>query len=79
VLVNSRANVQLDERQLKSKLKYIVKVQAWWRGQTSRRMISMLRAKQMGSSKYFTQDEARETLSKRIYNPQAPRENRPPY
>jgi hypothetical protein len=40
----------------------------------------MLRSKQLGSSKYFTQDEARETISKnRIYRANAPREMRPPY
>jgi hypothetical protein len=52
---------------LASKLKYIVKVQAWWRGNSARRLIGMLRAKQMGSSKYFTQEEARETVTKRLY------------
>jgi hypothetical protein len=39
----------------------------------------MLRSKQLGSSKYFTQEEARETVTKRIYNPKAARENRPEY
>ena len=33
----------------------------------------------MGSSKYFTQEEARETLSKNLYNPNQVREQRPPY
>ena len=32
-------------------------------------MISLLRAKQMGSSKYFTQEEARETVTRNMYNP----------
>ena len=33
----------------------------------------------MGSSKYFTQEEARETITKNLYNPHAAREKRPPY
>ena len=41
-------------RLLQSKMRYIVKLQAFWRGHTARRLISMLRAKQLGSSKYFT-------------------------
>ena len=52
---------------LLTKMKYIVKVQAWWRGYQARRLIGLLRAKQLGSSKYFTQEEARETISKRLY------------
>ena len=60
-------------------MKLIVKIQAWWRGYTTRRMIGLLRSKQLGSSKYFTQEEARETVSQRIYKANQPRENRPPY
>lgn len=54
---------------LTKKMKYIVKVQAWWRGHTARRLIGLLKSKQLGSSKYFTQEEARETITKNIYNP----------
>ena len=72
-----------EDRQLNkllhSKMKYIIKLQAFWRGHTARRLISLLRAKQLGSSKYFTQEEARETISKRLYDPDQPREQRPPY
>ena len=39
----------------------------------------MLRAKQLGSSKYFTQEEARETVTKNVYNPNQQRESRRPY
>ena len=56
-------------RLLQSKMRQIVKLQAFWRGHTARRLISMLRAKQLGSSKYFTQEEARETVTKNIYRP----------
>jgi hypothetical protein len=43
-------------------------------------MIGMLRAKQQGSSKYFTLDEARETISsKRIYNAKQKREKKENY
>ena len=50
-------------------MKYIVKLQAFWRGHTARKLIGMLRAKQLGSSKYFTQEEARETVTRNVYNP----------
>jgi len=60
-------------------LKQICKLQAFWRGHRARRLISLLKAKQLGSSKYFTQEEARETVTKKIYNPNQARENRPPY
>ena len=39
----------------------------------------MLRAHQAGSSKYFTPAEAKETISKRIFDPRAPPEYRAPY
>lgn len=55
-------------------------MQALWRGYTARRLASMLRANQLGSSKYFTQDEARETVNGgRKYDPNAAREQRDPY
>ena len=57
----------------------IIKLQAWIRGCRARRMLGMLRAKQLGSSKYFTQEEARETVTKRLYNQNQPREQRPLY
>jgi len=47
----------------------IVKIQAWFRGHNARKIIGLLRSKQLGSSKYFTQEEARETVSKRLYKP----------
>ena len=64
---------------LASKMKFIIKLQAFWRGHRARRVLSLLRAKQLGSSKYFTQEEARETISKRLYDPDQPREQRQPY
>ena len=39
----------------------------------------MMRSKQVGSSKYFTYEESRETLSKKLYNPKLQREVRGPY
>ena len=50
-------------KHLQKNVKYIVKLQAFWKGHTARRLIGLLKAKQLGSSKYFTQDEARETIS----------------
>jgi len=65
---------------LQDKMKFIIKLQAFWRGHTARRLIGLLRAKQLGSSKYFTQEEARETISnRRFYDPDQPREQRQPY
>jgi hypothetical protein len=52
------------EKYLQQNIHMIIKLQAWFRGHTARRLIGLLRAKQLGSSKYFTQEEARETVSK---------------
>ena len=73
--INNRDYNQL----LQNKMRYIIKLQAFWRGHTARRLISLLRAKQLGSSKYFTQEEARETVTKNVYNPNQQRESRRPY
>jgi len=63
-----------------AEMKAIVKLQSLWRGHVSRRLASMLRANQLGSSKYFTQEEARETISgNRTWNPSLPREKREKY
>ena len=64
---------------LQKNMRMIIKLQAFWRGYTARRLISLLRSKQLGSSKYFTQEEARETITKNLYNPNQPREKRPSY
>jgi hypothetical protein len=65
----SKTNVQKKDvdKYLQQNMHMIIKLQAWFRGHTARRLIGLLRAKQLGSSKYFTQEEARETVSKRIY------------
>ena len=47
----------------------IIKIQATFRGYQSRKYMSMLRSKQAGSSKYFTYEESKETMSKKQYNP----------
>lgn len=39
----------------------------------------MLRSQQIGSSKYFTYEESKETVTKNKYDPNARREKRPPY
>jgi len=54
---------------MKNNLKKIVKIQAAIRGFKARRLISMLRSKHIGSSKYFTYEESKETISKKMYNP----------
>jgi len=39
----------------------------------------MLRSKHIGSSKYFTYEESKETVTKNTYKPDQKREKRPPY
>jgi hypothetical protein len=41
--------------------------------------MSLLRNKQASSSKYFTYEESKETVSKNIYNAEQKREERQPY
>ena len=53
---------------LQQNVHMIIRLQSTWKGYRARRMISLLKAKQLGSSKYFTQEEARETVTKRVYN-----------
>mmetsp|Transcript_78925 Transcript_78925/g.109355 ORF Transcript_78925/g.109355 Transcript_78925/m.109355 type:complete len:84 (+) Transcript_78925:191-442(+) len=59
---------------LRKNLPMIIKLQSWWRGYHARKLISLLRSKQLGSSKYFTVEEAKETVTKRPYDPNMPRE-----
>jgi hypothetical protein len=40
-----------------------VRIQAAFRGYQARKYISMLRSKNVGSSKYFTYEESKETIS----------------
>jgi len=57
-----------------------VKVQAWWRGHKVRSEVNGLKITRAGSSKYFTQLEARETIdANRKYNPDAQRVKKRPY
>ena len=58
-----------DEERFKTNMHKIIKIQSVFRGIQARRYISMLRSKQIGSSKYFTYEESRETVTKRLYNP----------
>jgi len=57
--------------------RYATKIQALWKGYKTRKLIEYFKSNQV-SSRYFTQEESRETLGK-IYNPNAQRESRPPY
>jgi hypothetical protein len=63
----------------KNHLDKIIKLQAIWRGYHARKYISMLRSKQIGSSKYFTYEESRETVTQNKFNQNAKREKRAPY
>ncbi len=65
---------------LKKHSKQIVKIQAAFRGYQARKYISLLRSKNVGSSKYFTYEESKETISsKKAFDPNQRRERRPPY
>ena len=57
----------------------IIKIQARYRGYNARKYIGMLKSQQIGSSKYFTYEESKETVTKNIYDPSAKREKRAPY
>ena len=70
----------MDEQFLKANVDKIIKIQAHIRGYYTRKYtgLSMKRERQM-SSKYFTRNEAIETISSKKYNPTARRERRGPY
>ena len=62
------------------KVRYIIKMQALWRGYRDRKYTSFLKNNHRGASKYFTPDESRETVSRnRKYDPNAQREERSLY
>jgi hypothetical protein len=39
------------------------------RGYIARKYIGMLKSQQIGSSKYFTYEESKETVTKNVYDP----------
>ncbi|CDW71402.1 UNKNOWN [Stylonychia lemnae] len=79
--MGSRINSKPDitDEYLKKNIRKIIKIQAAYRGFKARRLTSMLRSKHIGSSKYFTYEESKETVSKKRYDPNQQRERRPPY
>lgn len=65
---------------LKKHTKEIVRIQAAFRGYQARKYISLLKSKNVGSSKYFTYEESKETISsKKGFDPNQRRERRPAY
>lgn len=48
---------------LQSNIHLIIKLQAWARGNKSRKQVKFMKSKQIGSSKYFTMVEFKETMS----------------
>jgi hypothetical protein len=65
---------------LKANMHYIIKIQAWFRGTLTRKEIKHLKSKQIGSSKYFTFVEFKETVSANNKGSlMQPREKRQPY
>jgi hypothetical protein len=57
----------------------IIKIQALWRGHSSRKLVNFIKHTKRADSKYFTMDESKETVSKKRYNPNAKREERTTY
>ena len=48
---------------LMKNIHYVIKLQAWARGNKARRQFVFLKSKQIGSAKYFTMAELMETQS----------------
>lgn len=67
--MNKGKKIDITDDYLKKNIKRIIKIQAAFRGHQARKYISMLRSKHIGSSKYFTYEESRETVTKKNYNP----------
>jgi hypothetical protein len=53
---------QYDIAFLQKNIRYIVKLQAWVRGNKARKELAFKKSKQIGSSKYFTYAEFNETV-----------------
>ncbi len=65
------------DQYLKKHAKEIIRIQAAFRGYQARKYISMLRSKNIGSSKYFTYEESKETISSvKPFDPNQRRERR---
>ena len=50
---------------LSSNIHLVIKLQAWARGNKARKAVKFMRSKQIGSNKYFTMLEFKETVSPR--------------
>jgi len=48
---------------LQANLHIIIRLQAWARGNRARKQIKFMKSKQIGSSRYFTFEEYKETLN----------------
>ena len=48
---------------LANNIHLIIKLQAWARGNKCRKQVKFMKSKQIGSSKYFTMVEFKETMS----------------
>lgn len=55
-------------KDLRIRFKSIVRVQSWWRGHLDRKKVGLLRSRQQGSSKYFSEFEGKETVSQKAYS-----------
>lgn len=65
---------------LNKNIKLIVKIQAWARGNRARKQTAFMKSKQIGSSRYFTFAEFKETVSGSTSNfTREPRQTRPSY
>jgi hypothetical protein len=54
---------------LNENISAIIKLQALWRGNLTRKKFHVMKMQQRGGSRYFTADESRETISKSKFDP----------
>ena len=56
---------------------HIIRIQSHWRGYTARRYANLMKTHALGASKYFTAEEARETIDpSRLWKPDQAREKK---
>jgi hypothetical protein len=60
----------MDDDILKKNVDLIIKIQSLWRGHTARKLANVFKINQRGGSRYFTAEEAMETVTKgKAYDP----------
>ena len=62
----------MSDKFLKMHTSKIIRMQAWIRGHLARNNVKILKINQRGGSRYFTAEEAKETVSKKAYQSSQP-------